>query len=243
MTTLSRTMTTLLDAIHRRRAIKVFDPTPIPEQVRTQILDAACCAPSSFNMQPYRLVWIESPEARREAARLCMGQSPAETASALVVTVADVGSWRSTTAAHLAWMRKAGFGAEKIAEADKRASFAKWFFLQGWFGIFGWVKWLMLRAVNSWKIIGSLPVGRRGMFHWATKSTALACQNLMIAAEALGLNTCPMEGFDGRRLSRFLGLSTRKQEIVMVIAIGKKSPLHKDQPQWRRPLEHTVTFL
>jgi len=26
----------------------------------------------------------------------------------------------------------------------------------------------------------------------------------MIAAEALGLNTCPMEGFDGRRLSKFL---------------------------------------
>jgi hypothetical protein len=37
--------------------------------------------------------------------------------------------------------------------------------------------------------------------------TSLACENLMIAAEALGLTTCPMEGFDGRRLSRFLGLS------------------------------------
>jgi len=32
-------------------------------------------------------------------------------------------------------------------------------------------------------------------------------------------------------------------EIVMVIAIGKKSPGHIDQPQWRRPLESTVTIL
>jgi nitroreductase len=81
------------------------------------------------------------------------------------------------------------------------------------------------------------------LFKWATKSTSLACENLMIAAESLGLNTCPMEGFDSRRLGRFLHLSSRDHEIVMVIAIGKKSPRHIDQPQWRRPLESTVTIL
>jgi nitroreductase len=52
-----------------------------------------------------------------------------------------------------------------------------------------------------------------------------------------------MEGFDGRRLSRFLGLSTRYHEIVMVIAIGKKSPAYAEPPQWRRPLDATVTVL
>jgi len=65
----------------------------------------------------------------------------------------------------------------------------------------------------------------------------------MIAAEALGLNTCPMEGFDGVRLAKFVGLRRRTQEIVMVIAIGKKSTAHVDQPQWRRPLERTVAIL
>lgn len=39
------------------------------------------------------------------------------------------------------------------------------------------------------------------LFKWATKNTALACENLMIAAEAVGLNTCPMEGFETRRSS------------------------------------------
>jgi nitroreductase len=65
----------------------------------------------------------------------------------------------------------------------------------------------------------------------------------MIAAEALGVNTCPMEGFDGRRLSQYLGLSGRHQEIVMVIAIGKKSCTHNEPPQWRRPLDATVIVL
>ena len=65
----------------------------------------------------------------------------------------------------------------------------------------------------------------------------------MIAAEALGVNTCPMEGFDGRRLSQYLGLSKRYHEIVMVIAIGKKSRNYVEPLQWRRPLGATVTVL
>jgi nitroreductase len=65
----------------------------------------------------------------------------------------------------------------------------------------------------------------------------------MLAAEALGFNTCPMEGFDGRRLSQYLGLSAQYHEIVMVIAIGKKSHSYVQPPQWRRPLDATGTVL
>jgi nitroreductase len=65
----------------------------------------------------------------------------------------------------------------------------------------------------------------------------------MIATEALGLNSCPMEGFDGRRLANYLGLSAKHHEIVMVIAIGRRSGSYVEQAQWRRPLESTVTIL
>ena len=233
----------ILDAIFQRRAVKVFDPVEIPPETREQILEAARLAPSSFNIQPYRFYWIETPDTRREAARLCMNQSPAATASALVVAVADLGSWQSTTLSYLEWMRAAGFSPKKIVESEQKSKWAKWFFIQGWFGILGALKWTICRLVNMWTTLGSPPVARQGMFKWATKNTSLACENLMIAAEALGLNTCPMEGFDGRRLSKFLGLSARYHEIVLVIAIGKKSSRHVDQPQWRRPLHATVQVL
>src|SRR5271168_3858477 len=236
-------MSHVLEAILQRRAIKVFDPVEIHADTRAQILQAARLAPSSFNIQPYRFYWVETPEMRSTAARLCFGQSPAATASALIVAVADIGSWKSTTASELAWMRTAGFPAKKLADYEQRAKFGKWFFIQGWFGVFGLLKWTILRVLHLWKTMGTLPVARQGMFKWATKSTSLACENLMIAAEVLGLNTCPMEGFDGRRLSRFLGLSTRYHEIVMVIAIGKKSPAYPEPLQWRRPLDATVTVL
>jgi hypothetical protein len=65
----------------------------------------------------------------------------------------------------------------------------KWFFIQGWFGVLVILKWIALRMVNLSRIIGMPPVSRQGLFKLATKSTSLACENLMIAAEALGLNT------------------------------------------------------
>jgi nitroreductase len=236
-------MTSQIETILKRRAIRAFDPVEIPAGTREQILTAACSAPSSFNSQPYRFIWVESREARKRAAELCMSQSAAMTASALVVAVADLGSWKSTGESQLQWMREAGIGESKIREHEKKSKLAKYFFVQGWFNSLGLIKWVVLRAIHPWKIIGMAPCTKQGMFKWATKSAALSCANLMIAAEALGFNSCPMEGFDGRRLSRFLGLSPRFHEIVMVIAIGKKSEKHIDQPQWRRPLKATVTVL
>jgi nitroreductase len=130
-----------------------------------------------------------------------------------------------------------------LAAYRKKSKITPWFFSQGWFGALGALKWAILRVLHLWMTIGMPPVSRQGLFKWATKSASLACQNLMIAAEALGLNTCPMEGFDNRRLAGLLGLSRRSQEIVMVIAIGRKSPQCVERPQWRRPLDATVSVL
>ena len=236
-------MESILEAISRRRAIKVFESVSIPVAVRDQILNAASLAPSSFNSQPYLFYWIESPASKKVVVQLCMGQSPAETASALVAVVADIGALADTTEKHLAWMRVSGFSQKKIADHEMKAKIGRWIFMPGWFGMFGLFKWALFRLVNVFKTMGMPPTSRRSIFKWATKSTALACENLMIAAEALGFNTCPMEGFDGRRLSKFLGLSRKCHEIVMVIAIGKKSARHVDEPQWRRALADTVTVL
>ena len=236
-------MTEILSALFHRRAVKAFAPVEITQGLREQILDAARHAPSSFNTQPYRFFWVESEERRSTAAKLCMGQMPAATASALVVAVADIGSLEATSQSQAQWMRSNGFSQAKIRDYERTAKIGRILFMPGPFGIFGALKWAIFRLMNLWKTMGMPPLFRKDILKWATKSTSLACENLMIAAEALGLNTCPMEGFDGRRLSRFLGLSTRYHEIVMVIAIGKTSPAYAEPPQWRRPLDATVTVL
>ena len=232
-----------LDAIYGRRAIKVFDSIEIPDALREQILGAACLAPSSFNMQPYKFYWVQSAENLASVAGLCVGQKPAETASALVVVIADLKSLPATTQSQLAWMRAGDFSPEKIDHYERTAKIGRILFARGPLQSFAAFKWVLFRLLNVWKIMGMPPLFQKDQFKWAVKSTSLACQNLMIAAEALGLNTCPMEGFDGRRLCRLLGLSRRQHEIVMVIAIGKKSHSYIETPQWRRPLSETVIVL
>jgi len=232
-----------LDAIFQRRAVKVFEPVEISDALREQILNAARHAPSSFNCQPYRFYWVGSREQKAIVANLCLGQKPAETASALVVAVADLGSLSATAQSQLEWMRRSNFAETKIRDYERTAKIGRILFMPGPFGIFAAIKHALFRLLNLWKVIGMPPLYRQDQFKWATKGTSLACQNLMIAAEALGMNTCPMEGFDGRRLSQYLGLSSRCHEIVMVIAIGKKSSAYTEPPQWRRPLGATVTVL
>jgi nitroreductase len=237
-------MNEILKAIFQRRAVKVFEPVEISEGMREQILNAARHAPSSFNMQPYQFYWVETAEKRTAVAKLCLGQMPAETASALIVAVADIGSLRATSQGQLAWMRsRSEFSGAKIRDYERKARIGRILFMPGPFDIFGALKWGVFWLLNLWKVLGMPPVSRQDLFKWATKSTSLACENLMIAAETLGINTCPMEGFDGHRLSRYLGLSGRYHEIVMVIAIGKKSHAYVELPQWRRPLDATVTIL
>jgi len=237
-------MNGILEAIFKRRAVKVFEPVEISEGTREQILNAARHAPSSFNSQPYRFYWVSTADKKGAVAKLCMGQMPAETASALVVAVADIGSLAATSQSQLEWMRgRSEFNEAKIRDYERTAKIGRILFMPGPLGIFGAVKWVVFWLLNLWKVMGMPPLSRQDQFKWATKSTSLACENLMIAAEALGINTCPMEGFDGHRLSKYLGLSARYHEIVMVIAMGKKSQTYVEPPQWRRPLHATVTIL
>ena len=236
-------MNGILEAIFQRRAVKVFEPVEISRGLREQILDAARHAPSSFNTQPYRFYWVGSTAKKAAVAKLCLGQMPAQTASALVVVVADIGSMAATSRGQLEWMRRSEFSEAKIRDYEWTAKIGRILFMPGPFGIFAVVKRGIFWLLNLWKTIGMPPLSRQDLFKWATKSTSLACENLMIAAEALGINTCPMEGFDGRRLSEYLGLSTRYHETVMVIAIGKKSHAYVEPPRWRRPLDATVKVL
>jgi nitroreductase len=236
-------MNVILDLISQRRAVKLFEPVEISKDLRQQILNAARHAPSSFNLQPYRFYWVQSDVKKATVAKLCLSQKPAETASALIVAVADLKSLSVTSQDQLEWMRTSNLTEEKIRDYERKAKIGRILFKPGPLGIFAAIKWALFRLLNLRMVIGMPPLFQQDLFKWATKSTSLACQNLMIAAEALGMNTCPMEGFDNRRLSRYLDLSDRHHEIVMVIALGKKSSDYNEPPQWRRPLDATVTVL
>src|SRR5260221_5156927 len=102
-------MTEILETLFRRRAVKAFEPVEIQQIVREQILDAARHAPSSFNSEPHRFFWVESPPGKATAAKLCLGQLPAATASALVVAVAGIRSLAASSEVQVERLARHGF--------------------------------------------------------------------------------------------------------------------------------------
>ncbi len=53
------------DAIARRTSCRAYQPTPIPESMLIQILDAARLAPSACNQQPWRFAVVRELDLRR----------------------------------------------------------------------------------------------------------------------------------------------------------------------------------
>ena len=56
------------------------------------------------------------------------------------------------------------------------------------------------------------------MKEWATKSTALAAQTLMLGVRAYGYDSCPMEGFDDKRVRKILKLNSKAWKKHMTIS-------------------------
>lgn len=54
----------LVEVIKARRAIRKFKANPVPENLITELLEAARLAPSGVNIHPWRFVVVKSAEAR-----------------------------------------------------------------------------------------------------------------------------------------------------------------------------------
>jgi nitroreductase len=104
---------------------------------------------------------------------------------------------------------------------------------QGPFGIFGAVKGIGFAVAGLFRPIVREPVSPSGLRLWAVKTTALACENLMLALRAKGYDSCPMEGMDSSRVRKILGLPARSTSIVMVIGAGQRKPEGVYGPQIR----------
>jgi nitroreductase/dihydropteridine reductase len=86
---------------------------------------------------------------------------------------------------------------------------------------------------------------RRDAQHWTEKQVYLALGTLLLGAAAMGIDTCPMEGFAQNTLDTELGL--RKQGLVssVIVALGHRSPtdFNARLPKSRLPRESVITTL
>jgi nitroreductase len=74
---------------------------------------------------------------------------------------------------------------------------------------------------------------------WLAKQVMLCSMNFMLAAEAAGLGTVPMEGFDAARLRRSLDLP-RSWEPILVVPVGYTET--RPAKKTRLPLQRVILW-
>ncbi len=63
-----------MDAIRTRRSIRRYKPTPVPESLLKEVLNAARLAPSADNAQPWKIIVVMDEQAKAKLASACNGQ-------------------------------------------------------------------------------------------------------------------------------------------------------------------------
>ncbi len=181
----------VIDAIKSRRSINFFEPeSPLSEEKIRELIEIANLAPSSFNLQPWKVVVVRTPQ-RKKALRECaMNQAKVTEAPAVLIMVADI---------------------QGLEQNEKKV-------LDSWQDL-GYMKPEMRSTYSDMmkSLYGEKDSIRRKFF--AVKNTALFSMNLMLAAKGLGLETHPMDGFDEECIKKEFHLP-ESSIIPMIIAVG-----------------------
>lgn len=206
--------------VETRRSVRLFERAPIPEADVREALDLALLAPNSSNLQPWEFHWVRSPQKKAALVEACLSQPAARTAAELIVCVARVDTWRAMRARMLdAFAAQAGVPA---AVLDYYRRLVPIVYTAGPLGVVARLRGAAMWLIGFFKPVPREPASAAELRTWAVKTTALACENLMLAFRARGWDTCPMEGMDSSRVKRLLDLP-RGATVVMVVAAGKRS--------------------
>ena len=209
--------------VENRRSVRVYDSTvKIPEAVVRDCLDLTLLAPNSSNLQPCEFYWVRSPDKKAKLVEYCFSQNAAKTAAELFVCVARIDKVTKNRKKMLELFRNGKNPVPKSAYAyyEKLVPFV---YSVGPCSLLAPFKWLFYTCAGFFRIVPREPLGKGDLQLWAAKTTALACENLMLAFSAHGFDTCPMEGLDSKRVKRLLGLP-RGSVVVMAISAGKRKP-------------------
>ena len=111
-------MNEVLQQLHDRKSVRVYEDRAIEPEVKQAILEAAIQAPSAGNMALYTILNITDPEMKAKLAVSCDNQPFIATAPMVLIFCADYRRWYDVFCDHVEEVRKPDMGDLFLAEAD-----------------------------------------------------------------------------------------------------------------------------
>lgn len=190
----------IIERLNWRYAAKQFDSTKkISEQDWAALETILTLTPSSGGLQPWRFVVVTDPAVRAKLLPASYGQPQITSASHLVVFAAKNNFSENDVDDHL----------KRIAE----------------------VQGVVVEALAPFRamLVGGIVQGldETARNAWARNQTYIALGNLLISAALLGVDACPMEGFDRTQYDEILGLKAKGFATSVIAALGYRADTDK----------------
>jgi nitroreductase len=214
------------DIVNARRSIRIYDDkVPFDGEAVKRSLDRAVLAPNSSNLQLWEFYRVKTKDKKDELAKYCLGQNAAKTANELIVFVARKDKWKQHAEYVLNEAKKdfpEKLGKRHTLVVDYYTKIIPTLYFSDPIDITGGLKTIVSTVGGAFQPIPR-EVTAADMRVVVHKSVALAAQTFMLSMQAEGYDTCPMEGFDSRRVKKFLGLP-RAAEVTMIVSVGTAKP-------------------
>ncbi|AXX87047.1 nitroreductase [Malaciobacter marinus] len=201
-----------LNAMKFRHACKVFDEDKkIPDEDFEYILETGRLSPSSFGFEPWQFLVVQNKNLREKLKEFTWGgKSQLPTCSHFVIILSRKRNSMIYDSEYISYMMKDIQNLPENIIELKGGFYEK--FQKSDFDLFN---------------------NDRAIFDWATKQTYIALGNMMTAAAYIGVDSCPIEGFDMEKMRIFLeeDLNINSQEfgVSCMLAFGyrKENPREK----------------
>jgi len=202
------------EAMDFRHACKVFDDTKkISDEDIKYILDAGIKSPSSFGMEAWKFLVITNEELKAKLRPACWNQVQLTSCSHLVLVLTGIDS-------------------VKVASGEVEKRFARREMTQEKLDFY------MGLYADHLKDVLNID---ENIYNWTSRQAYIAAGNMMTAGAVLGIDSCPIEGFDKNKVEEILGLDTTKYQLAMVLPFGYR--IDDQSTQQRLPFDKVVEFI
>ena len=201
-------------AMDFRHACKIFDETKkINDEEMLYILEAGRKSPSSFGMEGWKFLVITNETLKTKLRPVCWDQVQVTSCSHLVIILAAIEN-------------------VKVESGEVEKRFKRRDMPQESLDFY-----MDIYAKHLEKTLSS----DENIYHWTSKQTYIALANMMTAGAYIGIDSCPIEGFEKEKVEEILALDTSKWQVSVVVPFGYR--LNEQSEQLRLPFEDVVEFI
>ncbi len=201
-------------AMDFRHACKVFDENKkISDEEMHYILEAGRKSPSSFGMEAWKFLVITNEELKAKLRPFCWDQVQITSCSHLVIVLAGIENAKV----------ESGMPKKRFTRRDMPQESLDFY--------------MDIYAKHLAKTLSS----NENIYAWTAKQSYIALGNMMTAAAFIGIDSCPIEGFEKENVEEVLGLDTTKFQVAVILPFGYR--INEQPTQLRLPFDDVVEFI